>query len=91
MEFMWKIPYGFQVDIPYGMVESMWNLAISCGIWVEWNHQNGCDSSQNIFHMEWVESIWNDMDSTWIPCGMWGQGKDLEDVEVSRVMVVVEE
>jgi hypothetical protein len=26
MEFMWKIPHGFQVEIPYGMVESTWNI-----------------------------------------------------------------
>ena len=31
--------------------------------------------------MEWVESVWNDMDSTWIPCGMWGEGKDLPMIE----------
>jgi len=58
-----------------------WNLcgihSIPCGIWVEWNHQNGWDITQNIFHVEWVESTWNDMDSIWIPCGMWGESKDL--------------
>ena len=26
MEFMWNIPYGFLVEIPYGMVESTWNI-----------------------------------------------------------------
>ena len=36
--------------------------------------------------MEWVESIWNDMDSTWNPCGMWGQGKDLHGVVKSIVL-----
>ena len=25
----------------------------------------------------YVESMWNDMDSTWIPHGIEGQGKDL--------------
>jgi hypothetical protein len=30
--------------------------------------------------MEWMESTWNDMDSTWIPCGMWGEGKDLTEM-----------
>jgi hypothetical protein len=24
-----------------------------------------------------MESIWNDMDSIWIPHGMWGESKDL--------------
>jgi hypothetical protein len=33
--------------------------------------------------MEWVESTWNDMDSTWIPCGMWGEGKDLVGMATS--------
>jgi len=37
---------------------------------MEKNHQNGWGFTQNIFHMEWVESLWNDMDSTWIPCGI---------------------
>jgi len=58
------VPGGFQSIIPYG-------------IWVEWNHQNGWDITQNIFHVEWVESTWNDMDSIWIPCGIWGKSKDL--------------
>ena len=51
--------------------------SIPYGIWVEWNHQNDWDITQNIFHVEWVESTWNDMDSIWIPCGMWGESKDL--------------
>ena len=72
---MW-IPYGISIwkhkwNLNYG---SMW---IPYGIQMEWNHQNGWDTSQNIFHMEWVESIWNDMDSTWIPRGIWGESKDL--------------
>ena len=45
---------------------------------MEWSHQNGWDITQNIFHVEWVESTWNDMDSIWIPCGMWGESKDLK-------------
>ena len=91
MESMWNpwngggihiiIPHSFHVDSTWtfhGMVmeydHSRWNPS---GIRVEWNHQNEWDPSQNIFHMEWMESTWNYMESTWIPCGIWGQGKDL--------------
>ena len=63
--------------------------SIPYGIWVEWNHQNGWDITQNIFQVEWVESTWNDMDSIWIPCGMWGESKDLCHPLDSPVIVVV--
>ena len=63
---MWKgseiypmVPCGIQMEIPHGI------HIIPCGFHMEWNLQNGWDLSQNIFHMEWVESIWNDMDSMW--------------------------
>jgi len=63
--------------------------SIPCGIWVEWNHQNGWDITQNIFHVEWVESIWNDMDSIWIPCGMWGESKDLQRQVIDKNRTVI--
>ena len=68
------VPDGFQMVIPWNIhgIHMEWY-----GFQVEWNHQNGWNLTQNIFHMEWVESTWNDIDSTWIQCGMWGEGKDL--------------
>jgi len=62
---------GIHMDSISFHIDSRWKF-------VEWNDQNGWDTSQNIFHMEWVESIWNDMDSTWIPHGIWGESKDLQ-------------
>ena len=52
---------------------------------MEWNDQNGWDTSQNIFHMEWMESTWNDMDSTWIPHGIWGESKELIKVALHHL------
>ena len=46
---------------------SRWN---PYGIKVEWNQENEWDPSQNIFHMEWMESTWNYMESTWNPHGI---------------------
>jgi hypothetical protein len=58
--------HGFQVDSTH----SMWNMhGTKTPIWVGFHPKH--------IPYEWVESIWNDMDSIWIPCGMWGQGKDL--------------
>ena len=54
MEFMWNIPYGFLVEIPYGMVESTWTIG-------------GKKSPK------WVRS-----QPKQIPCGIGGQGKDLQ-------------
>ena len=65
------VPCRIQMEIPYGMMESTQKF------YMEWDIKNGWDLSQKIFHMEQVESIWNDMESTWNPCGMWGEGKDL--------------
>ena len=42
---------------------------IPYGIKVEWNDQNEWNPSQNIFHMEWMESTWNYMESIWNPYG----------------------
>ena len=42
---------------------------IPYGIKVEWNHQNEWNPSQNIFHMEWMESTWNYMEFIWNPYG----------------------
>ena len=78
----WNLNHG-SMWIPDG--NSIWNDGfhdIPYGFQVEWIHQNGWDTSQNIFHMEWVESIWNVMDSTWIPCGIWGESKDLDNVNL---------
>jgi hypothetical protein len=66
MEFIW-IPGGFH---PFH-VEYAWNKNTNLGgispktysIWNRWNPSG---------------MTWNDMDSTWIPCRMWGQGKDLD-------------
>jgi hypothetical protein len=84
MESRW-IPSGMVMEFNHGSMwipdgNSIWNDGfhdIPYGFQVEWNHQNGWDTSQKIFHMEWVESIWNVMDSTWIPRGIWGESKDL--------------
>ena len=70
------IPYGIHdhsMWIPYG--HSIWNdgmlmeydhsIWIPYGIKVKWNNQNEWDPSQNIFHMEWMESTWNYMESMW--------------------------
>jgi hypothetical protein len=43
---------------------------VAYGIKVEWNQENEWDPSQNIFHMEWMESTWNYMESTWNPYGI---------------------
>jgi len=61
------IPCGFHMDIP-------WN---GDGIKVEWNQKNEWDSSQNIFHMEWMESTWNYMESTGIHMEYGGRVKTL--------------
>jgi len=45
---------------------------IPYGIKVEWNQKNEWDPSQNIFHMEWMESTWNYMESIWD--SMWNMG-----------------
>ena len=66
---MW-IPYRHSIWNDGKVMEYDHSRWIPYGIKVEWNDQNGWDTSQNIFHMEWMES-------TWIPCGIWGQSKDL--------------
>jgi len=56
--------WGFQVE------DSMWNIGgRKSSKWVR--------SHQNIFHVEWAESMWNSYGMTWIPHGIRGQGKDL--------------
>ena len=42
---------------------------IPYGIKVAWNDQNEWNPSQNIFHMEWMESTWNYMEFIWNPYG----------------------
>ena len=49
---------------------------------MEWNYQIEWNHSQNIFHMECTESMWNDMESTWNPHGIRGEGKDLHFPDV---------
>src|SRR6266567_1895327 len=67
------IPCGIHVDIPSFHVEFGHSITIPCGIQMEWRTQNEWDPTQNIFHMDGGIH----MDSTWIPCGMWGGSKDL--------------
>jgi len=67
MESTWN-PGGTVVESIAFHVEYGWNgITKMAGI-----------ITQNIFYVEWVESTWNDMDSIWIPCGMWGESKDLQ-------------
>ena len=65
---MW-IPYGHSIWNDGMGMEYNHSRWIPYGIQVEWNDQNEWDPSQNIFHMEWMESTWNYIDSTWIPYG----------------------
>ena len=65
---MW-IPYRHSIWNDGKVVEYDHSRWIPYGIKVEWNDQNGWDTSQNIFHMEWMESTWNYMESIWIPYG----------------------
>ena len=52
------IPWNGDGIWPFQM-DSIWN---PYGIKVEWNQENEWDPSQNIFHMEWMESTWNYME-----------------------------
>jgi hypothetical protein len=75
MEFMWKIPHGFQVEIPYGMVESTWNPQ---GIHMEYRWKEITKMGEISAK---TYSMWNGQipcGITWIPCGIRGQGKDLQ-------------
>ena len=82
---LYKFPFlvisFFHVDSRWKFHMEWWNPH---GFQVGWNGWNGCDPSQNIFHMEWVESIWNDMESIWIPCGIWGESKDLSRLKLAE-------
>jgi len=81
MEFMWKIPHGIHVEIPYGMVESTWNPPHSMwniggrksSKWVR-SQPKHIPCGMGRFH---VEQHGFHIDSTWIPCGIRGHGKDL--------------
>src|SRR6267378_6346356 len=75
VESMWNgcSPCGIHVDIPSFHVEFGHSITIPCGFHMEWRTQNEWDPTQNIFHIDGGIH----MDSTWIPCGMWGGSKDL--------------
>jgi len=69
MEFMWNIPYGFQVEISYGMVESTWNIGgRKSPKWVRSQPKHiPCGTT------------WIPCGTTWIPYGfhmesMWNKG-----------------
>ena len=76
MEFMWNIPYGFLVEIPYGMVESTWNPQ---GIHMEYRWKEITKMGEISAK---TYSMWNGQipcGTTWIPYGfhmdsMWNRG-----------------
>ena len=83
MEFTWNpfgiqwnggginiiIPCGIQMDIPDGMMESRWNLAILCGFHVEyrWNRITKKSGIPAKIYSIWNE--WNPSGIRWIPLG----------------------
>jgi hypothetical protein len=84
MEWWWNphhhstlIPCGFHMDIPYGMMEWGWNMTIPGGFHMEykWNGMTKMSGIPAKTYSIW--NGWNPPGITWIPCGIWGQGKDL--------------
>ena len=70
-----RIPPGFHVEIPCGMVESTWNIGgRKSPKWVR-SQPKHIPCGMGRFH---VEQHGFHIDSTWNPCGIRGQGKDLQ-------------
>src|SRR6266446_5753260 len=90
VESIWN-PSSFHVESMWTFHHSMWNLGIPSPFHVEstWNGEPKMSGIPPKTYSIWmVESTWNPheihMDSTWIPCGMWGGSKDLHhrDIEL---------
>jgi len=70
------------VEIPCGMVESTWNIGgRKSPKWVR-SQPKHIPCGMGRFH---VEQHGFHIDSTWIPCGIRGQGKDLKKVPIFGV------
>jgi hypothetical protein len=71
MECLWNIPCGYSIWIPW--IPGGFQLF---HVEYAWNKNTNLGGISPKTYSIW--NGWNPSGMTWIPCGMWGQGKDLK-------------